>query len=219
MLEISLAPNLHVTLLPQRALFWAEEATLFAADLHLGKADVFQRSGVPIPATVTTDDLRRLGALLEQTHPRRLVILGDFFHAAGSRSSGVFDALHSWRTTHRVVEVLLVSGNHDIHAGPPPEELEIIACGETLMLGPFHCVHAPQTNPAPYTLCGHLHPAALLVEPNGARGVRLPCFHVGRQQTILPAFSTFTGSKTVPRRPGERIFVTTGDEVFEAALR
>ncbi len=221
--DVTLGPNLHVQLLPERALFWADEATLFVADLHLGKADTFQASGIPVPAAVTQSDLARLSALLHATSAQRLVILGDFFHAASSQSAGVVAQLGSWRAAHAGVEMLLVTGNHDLHAGPPPAQLDIRACGIEATIGPFACIHAPSAEPAYYTLCGHIHPAALLSERagnrSGSRSARLPCFHVGPRQMILPAFSHFTGGKAVACRPGDRIFVTTGEAVFEAAQR
>ena len=222
MLEVTLAPGVQVYLLPQRALYWGDEATLFVADLHAGKADAFHAAGIPIPAAVTLDDLARLSAILEATRAQRLVILGDFFHAAASQSIGVLSALSAWRAAHAALDVWLIAGNHDLRAGPPPAALGIVACGAEVRVGPFHCVHAPQDEPAPYTLCGHLHPIAILAERAGgrygARSARLPCFHVGPRQTIMPAFSTFTGGKSVACRPSDRVFVTTGEELFEAAL-
>ncbi len=223
MLTIRLPAAIDVALLPERALYWPAGETLFVADLHVGKPDVFHKAGIPVPAAVTADDLARLSAALEKTGARRLVVLGDFFHAAGSRSPGVFAALAAWRARHPALAVDLVTGNHDRHAGAPPAELEFTPCGDALSLGPFVCVHEPQDDPAPYTLCGHLHPVALLSEPRGLASkqgsLRLPCFHVGARQMVLPAFGRFTGGKAVTPRPGDRIFVLAGDQVLEAPVR
>ncbi len=222
MIELTLAPGLQVQPLPQRALYWPAEATLFVADVHVGKADVFQASGIPVPGAVNAADLARLSALLACTSAQRLVILGDFFHAAASQSAQVLARLGLWRRAHARVEILLVTGNHDLHAGPPPADMAIAACGEAVRIGPFHCVHAPEPNPPSYTLCGHMHPVAILAERAGGRygtrSARLPCFHVGTRQMVLPAFSSFTGGKSIVCRPGDRIIVTTGDEIFEAAI-
>ena len=38
-----------VELLPERALHWIRERTLFVADVHLGKAAAFRAGGVPVP--------------------------------------------------------------------------------------------------------------------------------------------------------------------------
>ena len=43
-----------LTFLPQRALWRAEGRELFVADLHLGKAEVFQAHGIPMPCLLYT---------------------------------------------------------------------------------------------------------------------------------------------------------------------
>ncbi|MFY7902844.1 MAG: hypothetical protein ACOVOU_08040, partial [Rubrivivax sp.] len=70
--------------------------------------------------------------------------------------------------------------------------------------------------PGRYVLAGHVHPAASL----GGRGpgrLRLPCFHFGADVGVLPAFGEFTGSRVLPRAPGDRVFVIAGDAVREVA--
>ena len=39
----------RVVLRVERALFWPAQATLFVADVHLGKAATFRAGGVPLP--------------------------------------------------------------------------------------------------------------------------------------------------------------------------
>ena len=51
-----------LTFLPQRALWRAEGRELFVADLHLGKAEVFQAHGIPMPSD---GDQGTLNPLLE----------------------------------------------------------------------------------------------------------------------------------------------------------
>src|SRR5258706_9161580 len=115
-----------VELLPERALFWPRTRTLVVADLHWGKAATFRAAGIPIPAGTTTSDLARLNAILDRTGARRILILGDLFHAAPGRAAPTTLAmLRRWRASHANVDMLLVRGNHDRHAGDPPAELEI----------------------------------------------------------------------------------------------
>lgn len=219
------ATTIHVggqtlALLPQRAVYWREEATLFVADVHLGKPDAFVQAGIPMPTRINLADLDRLLAVVRQTGARHLVILGDFLHARASLSPGVVDALAAWREECASVAVTLVAGNHDQHAGPPPDSLEIAWCDESAM-GPFRCLHIPPEAHAPdesITLCGHLHPYAV-VAGKMREAVRLPCFHLSPRQLVLPAFGRFTGGYTVTRRPGERIFVIAGETVIEPHAR
>jgi len=75
-----------VHLLAQHALWWPAQGTLFIADLHLGKAATFRARGIPVPAGTTQGNLDRLSALLQGLPVRRLVVLGDFLHAAQART-------------------------------------------------------------------------------------------------------------------------------------
>ena len=60
-LDLELA-GVAARLLARRAIWWPDEATLFVADVHLGKAETFRALGVPVPAGPTEATLRRLGA-------------------------------------------------------------------------------------------------------------------------------------------------------------
>jgi hypothetical protein len=70
---------------PARRALLGREGTLFVADVHLGKAAAFRAGGVGA-ARRDGNDLARLAALLARTGARRLVVLGDFLHAAADAS-------------------------------------------------------------------------------------------------------------------------------------
>lgn len=204
-------------LLPQRALYWPSERILFVADLHLGKPDAFLQAGIPVPTEGTRRDLERLSNLLTQTGAERLVILGDFLHARASHSPGVADALLAWRSTCTGADVLLVNGNHDLHAGPPPKALGFTICDEATV-GPFYCVHVPleEDESLPggaYGLSGHLHPYGV-VSGRTRESLRLPCFYLTARQMVLPAFGHFTGGFTVSPKKNECVYVIAGDTVL-----
>ena len=67
--------------LPQRALWRAEGRELFVADLHLGKAEVFQAHGIPMPSDGDQGTLNPLLDLCNVWSPQRLFVLGDLVHA------------------------------------------------------------------------------------------------------------------------------------------
>lgn len=207
----------EVLLLPERALFWPRAATLVAADLHWGKAATFRAAGIPIPVGSTGDDLARLDAALERTCARRLVVLGDLFHArVGRVSSGTLARLRRWRAPHPTLEILLVRGNHDRHAGDPPEDLRINCVNAPAFVPPFILRHEPSVSVGGYTLAGHVHPGLVLAGPALQRE-RLPCFLLGERGAILPAFGSFTGLGTVAPGSRERAFVVADGEVIEVA--
>nr|WP_225614188.1 ligase-associated DNA damage response endonuclease PdeM [Delftia sp. DLF01] len=202
-----------VHLLAQHALWWPAQGTLFIADLHLGKAATFRARGIPVPAGTTQGNLDRLSALLQGLSVRRLVVLGDFLHAAQARTPSVLAALADWRLRHAALEVVLVRGNHDSHAGDPPSALGISVVDEPWRLGPFAGCHYPQEAPACHVLAGHVHPAVVLRGP-GRDALRLPCFAVHPGFTLLPAFGLFTGMASLPPGPGLQCFAVGGGRVW-----
>jgi DNA ligase-associated metallophosphoesterase len=204
-----------VRLLPERALFWPAAATLVAADLHWGKGATFRAAGIPIPVGATSDDLARLDAALLRTCARRLVVLGDLFHArAGRIASRTLAELRRWRGLRPDLEILLVRGNHDRHAGDPPEDLRINCVDAPAFLPPFVLRHEPAASAAGFTLAGHVHPGLVLCGP-GLQRERLPCFLLSDRVALLPAFGSFTGLGIVDPEPGDRAFVVADGEVIE----
>lgn len=209
-----------LVLRPDGSVLWPAGGTLFVADLHLGKGAAFRARGVPVPTGGTRDDLARLGRALEETGAERLVMLGDLFHARESRAPHVEAALAAWRRRHRKVEVVLVRGNHDLHAGDPSPEARVATFGEPLAMGPFRLWHTPggtEGAPEAPVLAGHLHPVARLRGPGGDRA-RLPCFWVRPATLVLPAWGGFTGGHPVEVGPGDRVFVAVEEAVVEVGV-
>jgi len=186
-LELTLAgETMHA--LADRALFWPARGRLLVADLHLGKGNVLRAAGIPVPSGGTGQDLARLHALLRDTAARSLWILGDFLH--GPRHPGVDAAWRDLRDAHPGVEIAVLAGNHDRALVPAAYGLTALP-GE-VRDGPFRFRHAPPRRPEPdagHVVCGHLHP---VVRVPGLPG-RHPAFLMEQGQTVLPAFSAFTG--------------------------
>ena len=199
-------------LLPERAAFWKERQTLLVADPHWGKAATFRAGGIPVPAGTTDDGLTRLVALTARCRPRRIVFLGDFLHARAGRSDRMLETLRTWRADCPDVELLLVRGNHDRHAGDPPGEMKITCIDAPFVDPPFVFCHHPVELPDGHVLAGHIHPAARLTGA-GRQSLRLPCFFVGARTTVLPAFGDFTGLGDIEPEATDRIFVVAEDEV------
>src|SRR5688500_15648456 len=125
-------------LMSERALYWPGTSTLVVADLHWGKASTFRAVGIPIPIGTTSDDLARLDSALIRTGARRMVVLGDLFHAkAGRIASLTLAELRRWRSMAAPVEILLVRGNHDRHSGDPPNDLHINCVNSPAFVPPF----------------------------------------------------------------------------------
>ena len=202
--EISIAGQ-RLTLLPERAVFWQSQSTVFIADPHFGKSATFRASGIPVPAGTTADAVERLEAIVARMKATRVIFLGDFLHAREGRSRQMLDELRRWRERCRDLELLLVRGNHDRHAGDPPGELNVECVDAPYELPPFVLTHHPKQFETGYGVAGHVHPAVRL-SGRGRQHLRLPCFLFGAHSAILPAFGDFTGFADIEPEPGDQIY-------------
>jgi len=192
-----------VTLLPDKAAWLPEHHTLLVADLHLGKAMSFRRWGVAVPRGSTSESLARLSVLIDRHQARRVVFLGDFLHSARARAPATLQVMTAWRERHAPVQLTLVRGNHDRHAGDPPAVLGIEGVEEPLRLGGLALCHHPQAVEGAYAVAGHLHPCVRVGA--GLDRFRLPCFWFGKTTAVLPAFGSFTGMHRVQPEPGDHL--------------
>lgn len=233
----------QIILHAERAAELPHTRTLIIADVHWGKATALRAHGVPVPAGGTTADLLRLDALLHRTHAEHLLVLGDLAHSRHGWDERALQPVLAWRSRWSALRITLVRGNHDAHAGDPPASLNITAVDAPLTMGALTFAHDPlcantasATGDAaervaehaaehadhdgarvPYRLCGHVHPTIKLSGRGGDR-LRLPCFVVGPNCLILPAFSAFTGSGAWTRQADEGVFVIVDDHVIELPL-
>jgi DNA ligase-associated metallophosphoesterase len=214
MLEIELAGTL-LQLLPQRCAYVPAARTLLVADAHLGKAHSFRRLGVPVPEGPTDDTLNRLGVAVAETGAERVIFLGDLLHSRHAQGAAAVAPVARWRARHGQLNLVLVRGNHDRHAGDPPPDWRVQAVDEPLTLLTLQLMHHPAApEPGCYGIAGHVHPVVLL----GGRGpdrLRLPCFQFADGLGVLPAFGDFTGGHVVRRRPADRVFAIAAGQVVE----
>lgn len=205
--------------LPERALWLPEAGLLLVADAHIGKAQSFRRLGVPVPEATTGGTLARLDQALARCEGavREVVFLGDLLHAARGRGADTLDAVAHWREGHAALDLTLVRGNHDHHAGDPPAAWRVRCVDEPWTppaLPGLALCHHPEAQVGRYVLAGHVHPAAVL-HGRAHQRLRLPCFHFGPAVGLLPAFGEFTGLHTLARGPADRVFVAAGDSLVE----
>ncbi len=212
-LEMELAGE-RLLLLPERAIYWPARQTLLIADTHWGKAATMRAAAIPIPGGTTRESLDRLARVLERTAAARLVLLGDCIHARNGRAESTLSEIALWRARFGAVEMELVRGNHDRHAGDPPAALAVKCVDAPQLDPPFVYRHFPHPTPEGYTLAGHLHPAIRL-RGAGAQRATLPCFWFGSHVGVLPAFGGLTGMAKITPNPGDRVCAIAGEEVVE----
>ena len=183
--------------------------------MHIGKAASFRRLGAPVPEGTTAGTLARLSEALRRTGAQHLIVLGDLSHSAAAHHAAATDAAFgAWRAAHAGVELTLVAGNHDQRAGAPPPAWGVQVVAEPHELAGLALVHHPQAVAGRYAMAGHVHPA-VIVSGRGPGSLRLPCFHLGAECGVLPAFGEFTGSHVVRPAPGDRVVVIAGGELRE----
>lgn len=205
-LTVTLAGH-PMQLLGMRALYWPARKTLMIADLHLGKADVFRRAGIGLPAGGTGEDIGRLTRLIAARPVDTLYILGDVLHGPAHRAAW-YRQWQAWREQHASLRIGALSGNHDRVL--PKADLGVELLGTHLSDGPFLLRHDPQAHPSLHVLCGHLHPLARL--PGMQR--RWPAFWLRERLTVLPAFSQFTAGIAPVVLPGEQLVACVEDEAI-----
>jgi len=212
-------PAPDILLLPGRAALVPAARTLLVADLHLGKAATFRRAGIPVPEGSAQRDLERLEQLVRGHDVRRLLVLGDLFHAKGGCTPQVFAEFAALRTRIADTAVVLILGNHDRAIGRLPASLGIDACLPSLDEPPFHFVHEPAidvtaSNRDLFTVAGHLHPTVSIRSPSGDR-LADRCFVAEPSVLVLPAFGSFTGGHRAEPAEGMRLWIARDDGVVD----
>lgn len=187
------------------ALYWPDRDMLILADLHLGKSErMARRGGALLPPFETQETLARLTAELDRIRPARLALLGDVFDddlaadALPATERGLLDSL-----TARCATIIL-SGNHDPGAGAQEHREAGLSLRHIAGEGP--------------DISGHFHPKLRIA------GRARPCFLIGRDHLILPAFGHYTGglahdSPVLRAIVPEGIAVLTGRRALAVPVR
>ena len=182
--------GMELALLPEKAVWIDSLRVLLLADIHLGKASHFRKSGIPIPEQVHDLDYQRLGKLIQDYSPKDVYFLGDLFHSSWNEQwedLGAFLPQFPGSTFH------LVLGNHDILPAEKYQDTSLQVYQNPVVLESFLLSHEPTTPPPGLlNICVHIHPGILL-NGKAKQSVRIPCFHYSEDILVLPSFGNFTG--------------------------
>jgi len=199
-LEIDICGE-KLSLLAEKAIYWADQSALLISDVHLGKISHFRKSGIGLPSAASRDNYSRIARLILDHKPTQVIFLGDLFHSTYNEEWKYFV---NFINGFEDVEFILILGNHDILDDNQYQttKLQVVI---QLMLGPFLLTHHPTETETAFNLCGHIHPAIRL---RGAsrQSVKIPCFYLTKNQCILPAFGTFTGTHILPLKDADRVY-------------
>jgi uncharacterized protein len=196
----------------ERAVYWATKKTLIISDLHIGKSAHFRKSGIQVPDTVGLTDLQRLTALMKEFNPETLVVTGDLFH---NNINSDANAFMEWRRHYAHLNAILIKGNHDALKNEDYKALNIEVHAKELLCSPFRFIHEkPTVFDEYYNISGHIHPGVVLYG-KAKQQLKFPCFYFGNNCAILPAFSVFTGLKTLKQGEGDRFYAITPSKVIK----
>ena len=194
---------------PEKAIFWKEKGILIIADLHMGKAGHFRKSGIPISDLVHNKDLLTLDKLLTKWQPKEVIFLGDLFHSDHNQGWEVFKR---WIKSKAPLNFTLVLGNHDV-LDSKDYYISNLTVLESLELKPFSLTHVPEETKG-YNLAGHIHPAIKL-SGKGRQSLRVPCYYFGEQNALLPAFGHFTGTALIKVTKQDAIYGIAEKQVIK----
>jgi len=202
---------------PERVVYWPARRTLLLADTHWGREDEANHLGMPMPGCALRAKLSTLGDCIARSGADRIIILGDMIHADPGVTDDLCDTIADWRRRYSDVDLLVVPGNHEDQLGGFPDGWDLEITEPTLEVGPFILRHRPGSADEGYVLAGHIHPT---IDLRGRRDrVNLPCFHLGPDYGVLPAFCDADDGVAMPRRSDDRIFAITDKTIVDVCER
>lgn len=194
---------------PSGAVYWQQRDVLMLSDVHLGKSAHFRKFGMAVPSQADDLEFDKLLALIQQTQPDQLWILGDLFH---SELNGEWHFFEQWVQSVDI-PITLVIGNHDVISSTRYEQLGVRITDQIITSG-LQFTHEPKDgNIDVFNIAGHIHPA-VKVQGVGRQRLKLPCFYCTENQLILPAFGTFTGNYAIKPRKSDQVFALADGEII-----
>lgn len=205
--RLELSPGLWLD--ARRAAWMEERRTLLVADLHLGYAWAHRQRGNLLPIVAAEDTLDRLERLAAEYQPSEIIVLGDIVHAAITEEI-VMEDLRRLHALAGGVPIRLISGNHDTQLGAMLQRAGLDAVLHDDIVFDRHLLlhgHGTDETDAEFrcrevarrggrVILGHEHPATTLSD-GVATTVRCPCFLVGDDVLVLPAFSPWSAGTNV----------------------
>jgi len=172
----------NLSALPSGALLWPTQNLLCVSDLHLGKSErIARRGGVLLPPYEITDTLTKLDADIARHTPQTVICLGDSFDDQAAAET-LNDAHRLWLLRLMAGRNWVwIAGNHD------PAPLALSGTNQTEISLETLTFRHNAIPGATGEISGHYHPKARI------KSRSRPCFVLGQNRLILPAYGTYTG--------------------------
>jgi DNA ligase-associated metallophosphoesterase len=196
-------------LLPEKALFFAEDQTMVVGDVHLGKATHFRKSGIALPYS-PENDLLRLQQLLNKTKCKRIIFLGDLFH---SSYNAEWDEFILFRQRFPEINFHLIIGNHDVLNKQIYHDAGIEISPELILNDKILLTH-DEENTTLFNIHGHVHPG-IKIRGKGRQSIVLPSYVLYKKRMIIPAFGKLTGKYILNAGDAEELYVVSESKVWK----
>ena len=196
-------------LLPERVALHEPSGTAVIADVHLGYSERRRRRGDAVPLPSVAELLAPLRPLTASWRVSGLVVAGDLFERG--YDANLFARFREALAELQIAYLGLVPGNHD--GDVRAEELEVHGSG--YRVGGWCVTHDFSAGSTP-AIVGHWHPALRL------RGRKRPCFLIGPDSIVLPAFSPDAAGADVRRQlqwRHARVVAVVGSHLVEIPTR
>ncbi|HUT26583.1 MAG TPA: metallophosphoesterase [Methanomassiliicoccales archaeon] len=210
MRQLEIAPGLLIT--NDRCAILSSSDTLILGDLHLGVEASLELEGLQLPRAQSLTMRQRIESIIEDHHPKRIVVLGDLKHEFSRNLD------EEWREVRGMLEYLgslaqvtVVRGNHDNFLANITSRLGLDLV-DRLELDGYHLVHGHTAVTERPLIQGHEHPSIRLFDGIGGY-LKLPAFlHFFQERVlVLPAFS--------PLAAGNDINKMTSDDMLSPGLK
>jgi metallophosphoesterase superfamily enzyme len=201
-------------LTPQRVAVHLPTQTAVVADLHLGYDEARRLAGEAVPRVEVARQLSDLGQVLGHHHLRRLAVAGDLLEDGRCREA--LSGFAAWLAQQGVEVMGVAPGNHDSARGNLLTEGQWPFFPDGVPLGRWRVVHGDGRLPSEPLVQGHEHPCV-----RWQRGPAAPCYLVGADRLVLPAYSADAAGVNVrgSRRFREfRCCVIAADEVLDFGI-
>ncbi len=213
-LTVRLGTGPEAILDSRRAVYFPEAGILALADLHLGYTWVLRRRGALLPVNTPDSADERLESLVRTYQPRTCVLVGDVVHQAVALPALQEELQTLARRLPATAEWIVCLGNHDHQLPTLLTRLGLRAQVTSVWTAgrcQFH--HGDRVGPAgpatagfelqadsEFHVIGHEHPALRLGD-GVATSAKVPCFLLGANALVLPAFSDWASGCEVGRAP------------------
>ena len=176
-------------MLPSRALFLPETKELLICDVHLGKAEYFQKNGIPLTNNSDKNNFSRIKKIVKKYSPEKLTILGDLFHSKFSIDKILQKKVEDLPILLKT-NVELILGNHDV--GCNIKNIKILNNIKTKNIV-FSHEQVSLTDNKTLNICGHYHPKLYLKNERDKLSFRCFAMDSDKNTLFLPAFGDLTG--------------------------